>query len=465
MSDKAAISSPSEPAILQVLPRLQSGGVERGTLEIVEAIAAAGMRPIVASAGGALAPMVGRLKGEHITLPLHSKNPWTIWRNIGRLKRLIREKDIRIIHARSRAPAWSAYFAAKQTGIAFTATFHGIYGHKGRWKKRYNAVMLKAARIIAVSEFVQQHIVKTYGIDNRKIICINRGVDFRRFSTEAIMPERLSQLSREWRLADDAKNIILVPGRITRIKGQNVVLDALAKLQLRDFICVLLGNAAGHEHYVKELQEQIDKNGLEGKVRIVPATNYMAEAYALSDVVLMPSLKPEAFGRVAVEAQAMGKTVIASAHGGALETILPNVTSYLVEVGNADMLAQAIDYCLTRAPEEVSTMQQKAIHHVRSKYSITRMKQATIRLYQELLDSEQKSAIADTDAAIHASDSADTQGSAALSAPNDSNLPPNADEIPLDEGGNLSASSTSSSPTSKDAASHADSSKEMRLHA
>lgn len=372
-------------AILQVLPRLDSGGVERGTLEIVEAIQDAGMQAFVASAGGSLVPMISRHGGIHIPLPLHSKNPLTIWRNAAKLTTIIKEQNIKLIHARSRAPAWSAYLAAKRTGIAFITTFHGIYSYQSKTKQRYNSVMVKGAKTIAVSEFVRNHIISQYGVSPEQVVRIDRGVDFRRFSTEKIMPDRLAQLSKEWRLPDDAHNIILAPGRVTRIKGQHIVLEALSKLNTKDFICILLGNADGHAQYVKELQEQIDRFGLEGKVRMVPHTNYMAEAYALSDIVLMPSLKPEAFGRVAVEAQAMGRLVIASAHGGAIETIIANETGYLVEPGDTDMLAAAIDYALTRDKEMVESMAAQAIKHVRARYSITRMKQATIRLYKDIL--------------------------------------------------------------------------------
>jgi glycosyltransferase involved in cell wall biosynthesis len=391
MQQKTTTNPADKTAILQVLPRLESGGVERGTLEIVEAISHEGMKALVASAGGTLASSVSRAGGEHITLPLQSKNPWVIWRNASRLCKLIKQHDIALIHARSRAPAWSAYIAAKRMNIPFVTTFHGIYGHQSAFKNWYNSVMVRGEKIIAVSEFVRQHVIAQYHVPASKVVRIDRGVDFKRFNAERIMADRLSQLSTQWRLPDDASNVILAPGRITRIKGQHVVLAALARLKTSDFICVFLGNSQGHGQYVSELQALIDTHGLSGKVRMVPHTSYMAEAYALSSIVLMPSLKPEAFGRVVVEAQAMGKLVIASAQGGAKETIIPNETGYLVQPNNPVMLAEAIDHALARTDETVQAMAEYSISNVRAHYSITKMKQATIRLYKDVLSREKAS--------------------------------------------------------------------------
>lgn len=372
-------------SILQVLPGLESGGVERGTIEMVDAINKAGMKPYVASCGGSLVPMIARHGGTHITMPLYSKNPFIIWSNAKKLASLIKQHNISLVHARSRAPAWSAYLACKWTNTPFITTFHGVYNLQGFMKKRYNSVMARGKRVIAVSQFVRDHIIENYPVAPEHVVRIDRGVDFKLFTHDKIVPDRMAQLTREWRIPDDAKNIILVPGRITRIKGQMLVLRALTKLHEKDFICVFLGNAAGHEQYVKELQQFITENELEGKVRMVPHTRFMAEAYALSDVVLMPSLKPESFGRVAVEAQAMGKLVIASDHGGARETLLQNETGYLVQPNDPMMLAEAMDYALARDEETKTAMTEFAVRHVRALYSIARMKNATIRLYKEVL--------------------------------------------------------------------------------
>ncbi len=382
-----AFMSESAPVytILQVLPRLESGGVERGTIEITQAIVTAGMRALVASNGGALEPMIARAGGKHIKLPLHSKNPFMIWRNALSLARLIRDEKIDLVHARSRAPAWSAYLACRRTHTKFITTFHGIYSRKTKWKQRYNSVMVLGEKIIAVSGYVKEHVLQHYHVAEDRVVRIDRGVDFKLFTPDKIVADRMALLTREWRLPDDDVRVILVPGRISRIKGHHVVLKALAAMRHQRFICVFLGNAAGHEHYVAQLNALMSELKLEGRIRIVPHTPYMAEALALSDIVLMPSLKPESFGRVAVEAQAMGKLVIASDHGGARETIVPNETGYLVEPGNVHMLAAAMDYALERDEATKAAMAEFAVQHVRAHFSIARMKNATIRLYRELL--------------------------------------------------------------------------------
>lgn len=373
------------PVILQVLPRLESGGVERGTIEITEAIAKAGMKPLVASSGGALLAHVRHAGGEHITLPLDSKNPWVMYRNAWKLYRLIKERQVRIIHARSRAPAWSAYFAAKWAGIAFMTTFHGIYGTHSALKKRYNQVMVSGARVIAVSNFVREHILATYAVDPAIIRTIVRGVDFSQFDEAKLIPDRLQQLTKSWLLYDNFAPVIFCPGRISRIKGQHVLIEALAKLEDVPFLCIIAGTDLGHEDYCEELKQRIRELKLESKVRIASSTQFMAEAYTLSHLVVVPSIQPESFGRVAIEAQAMGRLVIATDHGGARETIVPNETGYLVPPGDADMMAEAIRYALGRDEATTLAMADYARRHVRSHFSSAHMKADTIAMYRELL--------------------------------------------------------------------------------
>lgn len=373
------------PVILQVLPRLQSGGVERGTVEITEAIRNAAMIPLVASSGGPMIPHITHAGGEHFTMPLDRKNPFIIRQNAWKLLQLIRARNVDLIHARSRAPAWSAYYAAKWAGIPFMTTFHGIYGTQTKLKRRYNSVMTKGERIIAVSRFVQDHIVNEYGVDVTKIRLIPRGVDLRVFDEKKLVPDRIAQLTKLWRLPDDHVPVIFCPGRISRIKGQHVLIDALAGLKNMDFLCILAGTDTGHEDYRERLEKQIIGHGLEGKVRIADATQAMAEAYQLSDLVVVPSIKPESFGRVAIEAQAMGRTVIATNHGGAKETIIPNETGYLVQPGDAAAMAEAIRYALGRDEKTKKVMHDYAINHVQRNFSAQQMKNKTIAVYKELL--------------------------------------------------------------------------------
>ena len=375
-----------KPVILQVLPRLESGGVERGTIEITQAIKQAGMTPLVASSGGALIPHINYMGGQHIVMPLASKNPIIMYRNAWKLYQLIKDRSITIIHARSRAPAWSAYFAAKWAGIPLVTTFHGIYGTEPL-KKIYNRVMLKSARVIAVSNYVKDHILAEYKkVDEGKIRVIPRGVDFATFDELKVIPDRLATLAKSWRLPEEFVPIIFCPGRISRIKGQHVLIDALAKMKDEHFLCIIAGNDDGHEEYRIELEEKIVASGLEGKVRIANATGYMTEAYMLCHLVVVPSSKPESFGRVAIEAQAMGKLVIATDHGGARETIIPNETGYLVPVDDADSMAEAIRFALGRDEATINAMASYAKQHVRRFFSSDLMKEKTIAVYRELLD-------------------------------------------------------------------------------
>jgi len=374
------------PIILQVLPKLESGGVERGTIEMTDAIRKAGMKAIVASGGGALLPHISHAGGEHVTMPLFRKNPFAIYRNARRLAKLIRERNISLIHARSRAPAWAAYMAAKWTGIPYMATFHGIYGITSDMKQKYNRVMTAGERVIAISQFVRDHLINEYQIDPTKIRLIPRGVDLATFGAQFVIPERIATLTKSWRLPDEHVPVIFCPGRISRIKGQHVLIEALAQLNDMDFLCIIAGKDEGHEEYRMELQDLIRSSGLEGKVRMVNATNYMNEAYQLSHLVVVPSIKPEAFGRIAVEAQAMGLAVVATDHGGARETIINNETGYLVPPGDATAMAEAIRYALERDPATVKAMGDYAKKHVREHFSSQQMKDKTIAVYKEILD-------------------------------------------------------------------------------
>jgi glycosyltransferase involved in cell wall biosynthesis len=372
--------------ILQVLPRLQSGGVERGTVEITQAIKAAGMLPLVASAGGAMVPHITHAGGEHITLKLDSKNPLVMKQNSWKLDRIIRERGVALIHARSRAPGWSAYLAAQSTGIPFVTTFHGVYGTEGLFKHHYNSVMTRSDRIIAVSEFVRQHIMETYDVAPERIRLIPRGVDFSVFDATRATPDRIEQLTKSWCLPDERVPVIFCPGRISRIKGQHVFIEALARINDLPFLAIIAGTDEGHEDYREELEKQVIAAGMAEKVRIAGPTQAMTEAYLMSDLVVVPSIKPESFGRVAIEAQAMGLAVVATDHGGARETIIPNETGYLVPPADAASMAEAMRFALGRDAATAQAMGDFARQHVASHFSAAQMQDKTIALYRELLE-------------------------------------------------------------------------------
>jgi len=370
--------------VLQVLPALQTGGVERGTVDIAEAIVTAGGRAIVASAGGPMVTELNRAHATHIALPLASKNPVVMFKNIARLAELIVREKVDIVHARSRAPAWSAYRAAKATGVPFLTTYHGTYGHSNALKRWYNSVMVKGERVIAISDFIAGHIRQIYGVQTNRIRVIPRGVDMARYDQNAISNERMINLALKWRLPDGMP-VIMLPGRLTRWKGQTVFIEAIEKLGRNDIQCLLVGSDQGRESYSGELKQEIKRRNLSSIVHIIDDCNDMQAAYMLTDLVISASTDPEAFGRVIVEAQALGRPVVATDHGGARETVIENVTGWLTPPGDSTALAAAIAKALSLDETQRIHLSARAIEHVRANYTKELMSRRTLDVYNELL--------------------------------------------------------------------------------
>lgn len=379
-----------EKTILQVLPALgMSGGVERGTVEIAGCIHDAGWRSLVASAGGERVHQVARSGGEHFELPLDTKNPFTIWMNTARLVKLIREENVDLVHVRSRAPAWSAYRACKQTGVAFVTTFHGTYGAANAFKRAYNRVMTHGERVIAISSFIAGHLKQTYGVAADRIRVIYRGVDIETFDPAKVSAERVVQLSNAWRL-EDGYPVVMLPGRLTRWKGQSIFIEAVASLGRKDIRCVLVGSDHGRSGYRKELVKQIERFDLSSVVRLVDNCEDMPAAYMLADVVISASTDPEAFGRIVTEAQALGRPIIAPDHGGARETIIDGVTGWLVPPGDQGALAKAIGHALDLGETDRAILAEKAIQNVRDHFSKDAMCKKTLDVYKEVLSEHEK---------------------------------------------------------------------------
>jgi len=375
----------SRPAvIMQVLPALVTGGVERGTLDVAGAIVQAGGTALVASAGGPMVRELERLGAHHVTLPLARKSPWTILRNRRRLAELIEEHHVDIVHARSRAPAWSALGAARQTGRAFVTTFHGTYNYRSPLKHWYNAIMTKGDRVIAISEFIARHIRANYVIDPDRLRVIARGIDFVPFNPHHINAHRLAALTSAWRLPDGAP-VVMLPGRLARWKGHSVLIRALHRLANRDVVCVLVGGDQGRDQYRRELETLATSLGVAARLRIVGDCKDMPAAYMLADVVVSASTDPEAFGRVAVEASAMGRPVVATDHGGAQETVVPGETGWLVPPGDPVALAGVIDRVLQLSADERVALGERARDFVVERFSKARMCAATLQVYGELL--------------------------------------------------------------------------------
>lgn len=372
------------PAVMQVLPRLETGGVERGTVDITTALTAAGRRAIVVSAGGPMVREIERAGGVHITLPVDSKNPLTMRKNVAALTEVIADNNVGLVHARSRAPAWSALPAAERSNVPFITTFHGTYNFSNPAKKAYNAIMAKGERVIAISEFIGRHVAEQYDVPEDRIRVIPRGIDLDAFNPEAVSAERMIQLAQAWRLPDDSP-VVMLPGRLTRWKGQSVLIEAARRLARPDVRVLLVGDDQGRTGYREELESQIGRIGAEGITHLTGPCRDMAAAYMLADVVVSASTDPEAFGRVAAEAHAMGRPVIASDHGGARETVIAGETGWLVPPGDADALAQTLRTALTMTGEERETVARRAIAHIRDNYTKPQMCAATLAVYDELI--------------------------------------------------------------------------------
>jgi glycosyltransferase involved in cell wall biosynthesis len=372
------------PVVLQVLPALETGGVERGTVDVAAAVAAAGGTALVVSSGGPMTRELERAGGVHVTLPVRSKNPFVMRRNAGRLAELIENRAVDVVHARSRAPAWSALAAARRTGTPFVTTFHGTYGQGSPIKRWYNSVMTRGDVVIAISEFIADHIRTTYGVSDGRVRVIHRGVDLDLFTPGRVSAERIVQLAERWRLTEGLP-VVMLPGRLTRWKGQMLLIEAVARLGRRDIRCVLVGSDQGRHRYRGQLERLVERRGLAGLVRITGHCQDMPAAYMLADVVVSASTDPEAFGRVAAEAQAMGRPVVASDHGAARETVLSGRTGWLIPPRNADALAEAIDEALALAPDQRQGLAAEAMAHVRANFSRDRMCAETLAVYDELL--------------------------------------------------------------------------------
>lgn len=373
--------SPGSPVVLQVLPSLVTGGVERGTVEIAQAIAEAEATAIVASAGGPMVRQIERAGGIHITLPLNTKSPLGIWRNAATLEALIRDHKVSLVHARSRAPAWSAWLACQRNGVPFVTTYHGAYTEDFPFKRAYNAVMARGSIVIAASHFIADLIMTRHQVNPARIRVIPRGVDPAVFDPAAISGSRIANLATQWRLPDGIRTVVL-PGRLTSWKGHAVLLEAIARLQRPDVMCVLVGSQQTRHRYADNLRRQATRLGIGDRLRLVGQCDDMAAALALSDVVVHASTRPEAFGRVVIEAQAMGRPVIASDLGGPVETVRHGETGWRVKPGDPAALAAAIATALDLDPADRLALGQRARASVPTARA---MQEATLDVYETVL--------------------------------------------------------------------------------
>ncbi|MCK6417955.1 MAG: glycosyltransferase family 4 protein [Alphaproteobacteria bacterium] len=373
-----------KPVILQIIPSLGAGGAEQGCIDIAAELRRAGAVPLVVSNGGGRVHELARLGVQHINLPVDTKNPWRMWRNAGALSRLIRQNKVNIVHVRSRAPAWSAYWACRRTRTPLVTTVHAPYNINGMFKRWYNSIMTSGDRVIAISESIAQYLRENYFFNHDKIRVIPRGIALEKFHPTAVTPERLIALSRQWRLPEGA-NIVMLPGRLTRWKGQHVLIDALALLGRRDVFGLIIGDDQGRKEYRRELEQSIAEKNLGGRVRIVDHCADMPAAYMLATIVISASTDPEGFGRVVVESQAMGRLTIASNHGGAKETLIEGQTGWLVTPGDPQALSKAIEEALSLPAGQRAILATRAMTHVATHFTRELMADKTLDVYAELL--------------------------------------------------------------------------------
>lgn len=379
--------------VMQLLPALESGGVERGAIDVAKALQNEGFEPIVVSKGGVLVYQLREAGITHITMPIHSKNPLKILCNARRLVKIIAEHKVDILHARSRAPMWSAYFACKKTKTKLVSTVHGpyslgLFGFKNFILKRaYNKIMLRADRIIAVSNFIRRGLLKNYKGDfSGRITVIQRGADLNYFNPKAVSNSRVVDLITKWHLPEDQK-IILLPARFTAWKGHEFFIEALSKVK-NDFYCIMVGSDHGHKAFRKKIEQLIIKKGLAGKVRVAGLCKDMQTTYAISNIVVCPSVRPEAFGRVPIESQASAKITIATKIGGALDTIIEDKTGFLVEVGDTQKFAELIDNALAMSKAESTEMGDEARKNIEDNFSNEKMCRLTLDIYRELIEGD-----------------------------------------------------------------------------
>ena len=378
--------------VLQVIPKLGYGGAETGCYDVAHYLPENNCKSFIVTSGGELTKFIDKKKVKLIKLPVHSKNPLLMLFNTIILIGIIIFFDISIVHARSRAPAWSCLFATKLTGRKFVTTFHGTYNFNGKLKKFYNSVMVRSDLIIAGSNFIFSHIKKNYSEFmklNKKFLVIFRGINIDYFDPSTKLESEENKLLKIWEI-DKEKKIVLMPGRLTSWKGQELFIEAinLVKIELgyEAFHVVILGNDQGRDLYKKKLIRLIEQYRLSKQIKFIDHCKDMALAYKISDIVVSASIEPEAFGRVAVEAQSMEKLIIASNIGGSNETIINEKTGFLFEAGDSNSLSKKIIQAITMDESSIELMGKEGRKNVIKKFNVEKMCFSTYSEYKRLVN-------------------------------------------------------------------------------
>ena len=382
----------SKIKVLQVIPKLGYGGAETGCYDLAHYLSEHNCRSYIATSGGELLEYIDKKKVKLIKLPVHSKNPILILLNSIMLIFIILFFNISIVHARSRAPAWSCWIATKITRRKFVTTFHGTYNFNNFVKKFYNSVMVRSDLIIAGSNFIFFHINKNYSkylTEKKKFLVIFRGINIDYFDSSTTTENDEDKLLKKWKL-NVGKKIILMPGRLTSWKGQEIFIEALnlvnKELGYENIYGIILGGNQGRDIYKKKLLRLVEQHRLINQIKFVEHCNNMPLAYKISDIVISASKEPEAFGRVAVEAQSMEKPIIASNIGGSIETIINDKTGFLFETGNALSLSKKIIEVLQLGETTLKSMGIEARKNVTKKFNVEKMCFSTYSEYKKLLN-------------------------------------------------------------------------------
>ncbi|MDC1126585.1 glycosyltransferase family 4 protein [Candidatus Pelagibacter sp.] len=378
--------------VLQVIPKLGYGGAETGCYDIAHYLPENDCGSFIVTSGGELLKFIDKKKVKIIKLPVHSKNPLIIFINFLALVAIILVKNISIVHARSRAPAWSCLLAAKITGRKFVTTFHGTYNFNNKIKKFYNSVMVRSDLIIAGSNFIFSHIKDNYTKylnAKKKLLVIFRGINVDYFDPTTKLDSDEKKLLKKWQIEKD-KKIILLPGRLTGWKGQEVFIEAInlvnIELGYEAFYAVILGSDQGRDLYKKKLIRIIEQHRINNQVKFIDHCNDMALAYKVSDIVISASIEPEAFGRVAVEAQSMEKPIIASDIGGSNETIIDEKTGFLFESNNAKSLSKKILKVLSMDETLLQSIGKEGRKNIIQKFNVEKMCFSTYSEYKRILN-------------------------------------------------------------------------------
>jgi glycosyltransferase involved in cell wall biosynthesis len=382
----------SKLKVLQVIPRLGYGGAETGCYDLAHYIAENNCTSYIVTSGGELLKFIDKKKVKLIKLPVHTKNPILMLFNSLALILIILFRNISIVHARSRAPAWSCLFATKVTRRKFVTTFHGTYNFKNSIKKFYNSVMVRSNLIIAGSNFIFSHIKDNYSKYlnvKKKFLVIFRGINVDYFDPSTTLDNDEDNLLKDWGVGRD-KKLILMPGRLTSWKGQEVFIEALnlvsKQLGHQSFYAVILGSDQGRDVYTKKIKRLAEQYRLIPQLKFVKHCKNMALAYKVSSLVVSASVEPEAFGRVVIESQSMEKPIIASDIGGSNETIVNNISGFLFESGNAESLSKKLIEVLNLDESRLKLMGIEGRKNVIKKFNVEKMCFSTYSEYKKLLN-------------------------------------------------------------------------------